>query len=80
MNIKILTNKEIIKEYPSIMKKKSNGFRRKLEILLNSQCENGSDTPDFILANFLIDSLKAFDNAVNLRTKWYKPKEKLEEI
>jgi hypothetical protein len=35
--------------------------------------ENGSNTPDFILASFLADCLDAFDRATNSRTEWYKP-------
>lgn len=47
-------------------------FRRRLEQLINEFSEeNGSDTPDFILANYLIDCLDAFDNAVNHREVWY---------
>lgn len=33
--------------------------------------ENGSDTPDFILAEYLKDCLAVFDKAVNAREKWY---------
>lgn len=33
--------------------------------------ENESDTPDFILADFLMVSLDAFDAAVRTREKWY---------
>ena len=33
--------------------------------------ENGSDTPDFILADLLADVLKAFDKAVHARSRWY---------
>lgn len=36
-----------------------------------SSAENGSDTPDFILAQFLTDCLTAFDTAVNSRDLWY---------
>lgn len=47
-------------------------FRRDLEHLLNSHSrENGSDTPDFILAQFLGDSLRAWDAAVSRRSQWY---------
>ena len=47
-------------------------FRGELERLIN-KCskENGSDTPDFILALFLNNCLKAFDSAVRQREKWY---------
>jgi len=48
-------------------------FRKELETLINSSSlENGSDTPDWILAEYLIDSLHAFDSAVEKRSKWYK--------
>jgi hypothetical protein len=47
-------------------------FRDDLDKLLNrASMENGSNTPDFILAEFLHDSLRAFDSAVNAREKWY---------
>lgn len=47
-------------------------FHDELQELLNKwNMENGSDTPDFILANFLSACLAEFDNAVVRRTKWY---------
>jgi len=47
-------------------------FRKKLEALLNAENkEAGSDTPDFILAEYLDSCLRAFDKAVSRRTKWY---------
>lgn len=33
--------------------------------------ENGSNTPDFILAQFLTSCLQAFDTASRAREKWY---------
>lgn len=33
--------------------------------------ENASDTPDFILGEYLTRCLDAFDNAVRQREKWY---------
>ena len=33
--------------------------------------ENGSDTPDFILANYMADCLRAFDKCSRAREKWY---------
>jgi hypothetical protein len=48
------------------------GFRGELQALINSHSmENGSDTPDFILAEFLTDCLAAFDKTVKERTRWY---------
>lgn len=46
-------------------------FRVGLERLINCHSkENGSDTPDFILAEYLLDCLKAFDRAANERSRW----------
>lgn len=36
-----------------------------------ASAENASDTPDFILAAFLIGCLAAFNAATTARTKWY---------
>lgn len=48
------------------------GFRKELETLINSNSmENGSDTPDFILAEYLTDCLATFDKTITEREKWY---------
>ena len=47
-------------------------FTNDLESLLNCYSkENGSNTPDFILQEFLIDCLTAFDKATSRRSAWY---------
>ncbi len=47
-------------------------FAAELEMLINKHSkENESDTPDFILAEYILNCLKAFDHATNERTKWY---------
>lgn len=47
-------------------------LRRKIEQAINStSSENGSNTPDFILAEYLTDCLTAFDKATIAREKWY---------
>ena len=47
-------------------------LRSDIEKAINrASAENGSDTPDFILAEFLTDSLAAFDKAVATREAWY---------
>ena len=47
-------------------------FRQELEELINKHSlENGSDTPDFILAEYLLESLRAFDRATNARESWF---------
>lgn len=47
-------------------------FGRELEALINRcSMENGSNTPDFILAEYLIGCLQSYDRAVRARDKWY---------
>ena len=47
-------------------------FRTDVEHLLNQHSlENGSDTPDFVLSEYLGDCLSAFDKAVARRERWY---------
>jgi len=49
-----------------------NDLRKNIESAINSaSAENGSDTPDFILAEYLTDCLAAYDKAVVAREKWY---------
>lgn len=47
-------------------------FTSKLRDLINTtSMENGSDTPDHILAEYMTDCLVAFDKAVVKRNKFY---------
>ncbi len=47
-------------------------FRTKLASLLNEcSMENGSDTPDFILADYLTKCLRVFDETMSQRAAWY---------
>lgn len=47
-------------------------LRKDIEMAINRNCaENGSDTPDFILAEYLTDCLEAFDKTVKARSRWY---------
>ncbi len=47
-------------------------LRKDIEQAINSNsAENGSDTPDFILAEYLTDCLAAYDRAVTARERWY---------
>lgn len=47
-------------------------FRDELEQIINKHSvENGSNTPDFILADYMHDCLKAFDNATKRRDLWH---------
>ena len=42
-----------------------------LDLINKYSKENGSDTPDFILAEYLLDCLCTFDRIVYKREKWY---------
>ena len=47
-------------------------FRKELAALINRySAENGSNTPDFLLAEYLTDCLDSFDRVVTAREKWY---------
>ena len=47
-------------------------FEKNLERLINRHSiENGSNTPDFILAEYLRTCLNAFNSASRAREKWY---------
>ena len=41
------------------------------DALNRASAENATDTPDFILATFLLDCLAAWDRAHNERSAWY---------
>lgn len=48
------------------------GLSKELAQLLNSYSqENRSNTPDFILAGYMLASLRAFETATQQREKWY---------
>jgi len=47
-------------------------FKKELEEVINRySMENASNTPDFILANYLLDCLNAFNQACQMRETWY---------
>ena len=49
-----------------------NDLRTFIEEAINrTSAENKSNTPDFVLAQYLIDCLTAYDKATNVRDKWY---------
>lgn len=51
-------------------------LREDIEEAINrNSAENGSDTPDFILAEYLLACLGAFDHAVNKRELWFGSKD-----
>jgi len=53
-----------------------NELRQQIEQAINyCSAENGCDTPDFILAQYLVACLDAFDAAVNQRREWWGDKD-----
>lgn len=47
-------------------------LRREIQDALNRySAENGCNTPDFILSEYLLGCLAVFDSAVNQRERWY---------
>lgn len=59
------------------MEKNRTGFRPELISLINRHSKDGaSETPDFILADYMADCLDAYDKAVTRRSEWYNPKAK----
>jgi hypothetical protein len=56
-------------EYP---KRVSTPFEKELESIINKHLlENISNTPDFILAEYMQDALNSFNKASTAREKWY---------
>lgn len=52
-------------------------LQKEIESLINKYSrEGGSDTPDFILASYMMQCLCAFESAVMRRTDWYEKHEK----
>ena len=49
-------------------------LRRDIEAAINRHsAENGSNTPDYVLAEYLMDCLMAFDKATKQRADHYNP-------
>lgn len=47
-------------------------FKKELEILINKySLENSSDTPDYILADYLSGCLDLFNSTLAERKRWY---------
>lgn len=47
-------------------------FKEELEHLINKHSmENGSDTPDYMLTDYLMGCLDNFNRIVQSREKWY---------
>jgi len=47
-------------------------FQKDLKDIINRNCvENGSNSPDFMLAEYIVMCLKAFTKTSRRREKWY---------
>lgn len=58
--------------YEGIEYNQTKDLRSRIEYAINCEsAEKGSETPDWILAEYLIDCLAAYDKAVQAREKWY---------
>lgn len=56
----------------SIKESKMSNFEKELKNLINSHCrENESNTPDFLLAEYLYSCLDAYEKVTKARDKWY---------
>jgi hypothetical protein len=54
------------------MSLREQSFREELRMLINRySVESNSDTPDFILADYISDALDAFDEAIRQRDQWH---------
>lgn len=72
MNEANFCNKEQSPEDRARTMEKQANFQKELAALLNKySAENGSNTPDFILASYLKGCLDVFDNAIAAREVWY---------
>ena len=64
-------NVDIETETPDRKLRKNIDFRKELCVAINKHNrENGSNTPDHILADYLFACLCAYEEAVNRRTWW----------
>lgn len=70
---KVTSNNEILKvSIPETSKRDYEIFQKELEHIINKySLENGSNTPDFILAEYLTNCLKAFNKCSRKREKWF---------
>jgi len=73
-NVAVTTPTDVLYGLPQISVRAADhgDLRRDLAQVLNRHSrENGSNTPDFILAQFLANCLDAYDVAIGARAQWY---------
>jgi len=65
-----MSQKNVLLRFKIVIMKK---FRKELEKLINKySLENRSNTPDFILSDYLVGCLKLFDETLETREWWYR--------
>lgn len=47
------------------------------EVINRNSLENGNNTPDYILARMLVEFLATYNDTVQLKEEWHKPKPEL---
>lgn len=62
----------VVEKYNMEKMEQPESFEKKLENLINEYSkENGSDTPDFLLAEYLSDCLYNYNKTIRARDKWF---------
>ena len=60
------------KELKEAEESRMGNFEKELTKIINIYCmENQSDTPDFILAQYLMKCIEIFNETTNKRKEWY---------
>ncbi len=55
-----------------IVDEKYEALRKEIKSILNKYSqENRSNTPDFMLADFMLGCLNVYENTISAREKWY---------
>ena len=60
-----MSSTEQAEEFPFLLR------REICEVINRHSAENDSNTPDFVLAQYLVDCFDAFNRGVNARTRFY---------
>ena len=72
MNVEPTVFENTLQSLDLFEEKHSDEFLVELQCLINRYSrENGSNTPDFILATYLMGCLENFNKTLQYREKWY---------
>jgi len=57
---------------PQILDEKFENLKREISSVLNKYSqENRSNTPDFILAEYMLGCLTVYENTISMRNNWF---------